>query len=76
MVAWSYTCSIVEKYVNNRINVALSKDLKFAWGSGHQKGCSLWVIVTWWKSGRKLSPQMWISVTHNTRGELRKLVNV
>ena len=31
--------------------LSLEKDLKFACGSGHQKGCSSWIIVKWWKEG-------------------------
>lgn len=47
MVEQFYT-DVDKKYINT-IDTALNlqKDLKFALGSGHQKHCSLWVIMKW-----------------------------
>ena len=67
------------KYVNNTVNTVLylEKDLKFTCESGHQKGCSMWVVVDWWKEGQLKSEvvtPVWVAwlIAH---GELRLLAD-
>lgn len=48
--------------------LCLEKYLKLSWGSGHWKGCSLWVTVKWWRRVTWNLMDLVMEVAHNTYG--------